>query len=497
VQEAQVSEELEMFPPTRGHVTPLIDGRAAFAEMHGRLAQASQYIYMNLWYLQLATELLDRKGNATKFTDLIGAAARREVRIFIILSFLEGQTIEVAGQKFAFGFAEATPAAKIKAALLALHKRNISVVVAKHPHRIALDLKFLKTEAYPVSYHEKLVIVDGRYAFCGGLEFDRPYTLADPLHKRSDRHDVHSMLEGPIVKHLAQHFVVRWNEVKGEDNPALPAAIDGFEPGRTTHAVQVAITKSVDAGRNKFVTRASGIYDSYVRAISEAELYVYIENQYFRERLLVDALVNRLVAKPALCVLILLPVRAEEDPSDFTDHAEFVQFDVLRRLQKAGGDRVAVYSERRSAEQSIYVHSKLMIVDDRWLTIGSANTNPRSFFLDAEVNIVVTDPKMAQDLRTALWIEHLLNLDPTAPSKQAAKVLADFKSKISLAKAKDFPAVWHDHANRRIFPHRPPKGVEEKKLDWKRVLDKLKVPSFLRKSVEAELPTIEEVTKYV
>ena len=55
----------------------------------------------------------------------------------------------------------------------------------------------------------------------------------------------------------------------------------------------------------------------------------------------------------------------------------------------------------------VYVHAKVGIVDDRWLTVGSANLNNRGFLNDAELNIAVANPQAASELRVSLWAEHL------------------------------------------------------------------------------------------
>ena len=55
----------------------------------------------------------------------------------------------------------------------------------------------------------------------------------------------------------------------------------------------------------------------------------------------------------------------------------------------------------------MYVHSKIGIVDDRWLTIGSANLNAHSLFHDTEMNVVTLDPEIARAMRLRLWSEHL------------------------------------------------------------------------------------------
>jgi phosphatidylserine/phosphatidylglycerophosphate/cardiolipin synthase-like enzyme len=55
----------------------------------------------------------------------------------------------------------------------------------------------------------------------------------------------------------------------------------------------------------------------------------------------------------------------------------------------------------------VYVHAKVSIVDDEWLSIGSANLNTRGLITDSELNVVAHDPALAKRLRVALWVEHL------------------------------------------------------------------------------------------
>jgi phosphatidylserine/phosphatidylglycerophosphate/cardiolipin synthase-like enzyme len=62
-------------------------------------------------------------------------------------------------------------------------------------------------------------------------------------------------------------------------------------------------------------------------------------------------------------------------------------------------------------EDPLYVHAKVGIVDDRWLTVGSANLNAHSLLNDTEMNVVCDDPQLARDTRVRLWAEHL-ELDP-------------------------------------------------------------------------------------
>jgi len=76
----------------------------------------------------------------------------------------------------------------------------------------------------------------------------------------------------------------------------------------------------------------------------------------------------------------------------------------------AGAGRVlacCLYARAGSASDVIYVHAKVGIVDDRWMTVGSANLNDHSLFNDTELNVVTHDAELARATRLALWAEHL------------------------------------------------------------------------------------------
>jgi PLD-like domain len=66
-----------------------------------------------------------------------------------------------------------------------------------------------------------------------------------------------------------------------------------------------------------------------------------------------------------------------------------------------------LFARAGRAADPIYVHAKIGIVDDRWLTIGSANLNDHSLFNDTELNLVTHDPELARRTRLSLWAEHL------------------------------------------------------------------------------------------
>ena len=151
---------------------------------------------------------------------------------------------------------------------------------------------------------------------------------------------------------------------------------------------------------------AFGILEAYMRAVRSARELVYLESQFFWLPELVALLAGKLREPPSarFRVVVLLPSKpnnGEEDTrgmlADLVDaddgHGRFL----ATTLDAMTGSTV----------DPLYVHAKIGIVDDRWLTIGSANLNAHSFFNDTEVNVQVCDPALARATRLRLWSEHL------------------------------------------------------------------------------------------
>jgi phosphatidylserine/phosphatidylglycerophosphate/cardiolipin synthase-like enzyme len=458
--------DTDVLPPSRGRVVPLFDGEATYAEMYDAVENATDYIYLSLWYMHPDAKLFDRTGKRSRtITELLRRAAKRGVKVRVIVSYLESQPITL-GNKTIRMFSHALDSDKIASALNRLDK-NVVAIVYKHP----FFRRFQNKQLRPGTAHEKTMLVDGRVAFCGGLEFEDEFTHSNPTHKpwqpdESPRHDVHTMITGPIVAHFEQHFVTRWRAAKSKADLDLPNNHTNFSAKDDVHAVQVTLTRSID-GSVAYITIDQTIADSYIAAVKAAKRYIYIENQYFRDQRLTDALVARLAAVQDLEVILLLPEAAEEKPNAFAEHATFVEKKMLDQLVKAAPQRFGMFSLRvapfrrgGSYPADVYVHAKVMIVDDKWLTVGSANANPRSFYLDDEINVVVRDDTVAHDTRVALWTEHFQAAGNTA-------VLGTFE----LSAAKSLLGLWTAAAKlktagqksaTRIEFHVPKPGAELK-----------------------------------
>jgi phosphatidylserine/phosphatidylglycerophosphate/cardiolipin synthase-like enzyme len=279
-------------------------------------------------------------------------------------------------------------------------------------------------------HHEKLVIVDDEVAFVGGIDLtslggDRYDTSGHPARGRLGWHDVATRLRGPAVADVAAHFAGRWGEVTGEPVPAPP-------PGAPDAGdLEVQVVRTVPERQYDFVRNGDfRILEAYVRALRSAQRLVYLESQFLWAPEVVDVLAAKLRRPPtdAFRVVVLLPSRANNGQEDTRGQ--------LALLADADGDGHRFLAATISALTGrtldrVYVHAKVGIVDDRWLTVGSANLNAHSLFNDSEMNVVTCDERLARATRLRLWAEHL-DRDEDDISGDPARVVDELWRPIAL-----------------------------------------------------------------
>jgi phosphatidylserine/phosphatidylglycerophosphate/cardiolipin synthase-like enzyme len=143
-----------------------------------------------------------------------------------------------------------------------------------------------------------------------------------------------------------------------------------------------------------------------VRALRSAQRLIYIENQFLWAPEIVSLLAAKLKwpPHPDFRLVVVIPARANQGQENTKGQ--------LQVLADADGDAgrftaSTISAVRDGRAQRVYVHAKTAIVDDRWLTIGSANLNGRGLFNDTEANVVTHDARLARSTRLRLWAEHL------------------------------------------------------------------------------------------
>jgi len=192
-------------------------------------------------------------------------------------------------------------------------------------------------------------------------------------------------------------FLSRGRQLGSDDcllpPPAAPRPFR-FDGSLDLAAARVAMSRTQPAMLTPPQEPAREIRQLYVDAIAAAEQIIYIENQYFSSQAVYTALQQRLQVpqRSRLTIVMILPKRAEALTEDLA--LGFAQAKLLRALHETArrtGHKLGVYyTATRGAdgrEKPTYIHSKLLLVDDCFLSVGSANTTNRSMGFDTELNV--------------------------------------------------------------------------------------------------------------
>ena len=296
-------------------------------------------------------------------------------------------------------------------------------------------LHFVYDGQHPLgaSHHQKLVIIDEHLAFCGGIDltsnrWDEPEHKARHSDRRNPNgelyqpfHDLQVVVDGELAKSLASLARLRWQRACGETLPAV--SIDHEEKDLQLSALvenpelrwdwpltcQKAAIKLTMPTYKKW-DEIRQIETSYVNLIEEATDYIYIENQYFTSTLITEKLSACLSREQPPEVVIILPEMAE----GFLEREAMLrlQDSCLKKLRKSDHkQRLRVFfpfHQDLSDSMQIKVHSKLIIVDDRFIELGSANLNNRSMGLDTECDIWAECSEDQQRQRLQLFLAHEL-----------------------------------------------------------------------------------------
>ncbi len=320
--------------------------------------------------------------------------------------------------KFLNSLCEATPELEIRLlawdfhVVFAIEREWMQKQVFHWSTHENIEFKFDDSHVDGGSHHQKFVVVDDRLSFLGGLDIcehrwdDQRHENANPL--RTSRgephkpfHDIQVFLRGPeVAKSLSELFHDRWIKAKGDpldlsggSDPALsPREFQGLLSfGKQT----VSLSRTDPHGSPGGPQPCQEIRDVYIDAILSAERLIYIETQYFSARSIADALVKRMRAssQPRLEIVLVLNMKAETlKEQAAVGLAQAQQIDRIRKVAGTTGHALGVYytlpacKPGEEPSQATYIHSKLMIVDDLLITVGSANCTNRSMSIDTELN---------------------------------------------------------------------------------------------------------------
>ena len=278
-------------------------------------------------------------------------------------------------------------------------------------------------------HHQKVVVVDNHVAFVGGLDLAQSrwdtskHRIDDTRRTNADGtsyppfHDVQIIVEGKVAQALGDLFRERWHRATGKtltgQNRSFPASDlwpSWIDPDM--HKVEVAISRTLPAFQNQ--SAVCEIQQLYVDSIKNARQVIYVENQFLTSHVIGKALAERLQDPDGPEILLLL----RRDGGDWLEQMtmDVLRTRLLRQLTRAdqyGHLKVAYPDGPALQEHCLGLHSKVMIVDDTFVRIGSANLTNRSMALDSECDLAIAanDRKEIREaisgFRHRLLAEHL------------------------------------------------------------------------------------------
>ncbi len=357
----------------------LIDGAEALPRIAGELKQARSHVHIAGWYFS-PDFALTRDGEPEVLRNLLAEVAERvEVRVLVW-----------AGAPLP---------------LFRPSRRMVREMRERLTNRTKIKCSLDAHERPMHCHHEKTIVIDDRVAFVGGIDLtseagDRHDTSDHPARATAGWHDACARIEGPAVGDVAEHFRMRWQEVTAEVLPPVSAQLPAGE-------IEIQIVRTVPERIYKAVPNGDfRILETYLRALRAAERYIYLENQFLWSPEIAAVLKDKLTDPPSpdFRLVVLLPAK----PTSGSDDTRGVLGELIEADQ-GNGRLVActLYARAGAIHDQIYVHAKIGIIDDAWLTLGSANLNEHSLFNDTEMNIVTHDPELATQTRLRLWAEHL------------------------------------------------------------------------------------------
>ncbi|OWY29141.1 cardiolipin synthase [Herbaspirillum robiniae] len=339
---------------TGNKVTLLIDGPATYASMTQAI-QAARY------HINMETYIMEDDEVGRQFSDMLIAMQKKGVQVNLMYD-------SVGALNTPRAFFQPMIDAGVK--VLEFNPLN--------PTQVRKDWEVNQRD------HRKLLVVDGKTAFVGGINISSVYSAGSFSKRKSRKRDADSKevpwrdtqvrVDGPVALEFQKLFIDTWNKQRGPDlgehNYFPKVAAAGGEIVR-------AIGSSPD-------DPYSVIYATFISAIHHAESSIYLTNAYFvPDPQLRDALKN--AAKRGVDVRLVLPSTSDSSLVLYASRSFY------QELLEAG---IRIY-ERQDA----LLHSKTAIIDGVWSTVGSTNLDWRSFVFNQEINAVILSPQFGAQMK--------------------------------------------------------------------------------------------------
>ncbi|MDR9437489.1 MAG: phospholipase D-like domain-containing protein, partial [Thiohalophilus sp.] len=394
----------------------LIDGADYFQALHAVLPQARQQILISSWDIYSDIRLGALQGDKRTLAEILDKQLHKQRHLHVYMLNWDFSRLLDMGREW-----------------LPIYKFGWKT----HPR-----LTFKLDSHYPLgaSHHQKFVVLDERLAFSGGLDITRGRWDTPEHHPHDARrkqvdgtlgrpyHDVQIALEGEVASALADLFRERWRratdqEFKPLDAPAASLWPSALKPDM--QEVDVAISRTEPAYDDYQEVRE--VEQLYLDAIAAARDFIYIENQFYTCPPINQALIQRLLEEDGPQIILNLPLETEGWLSQ--NSLDIIRVRLLQDLRQADrhGHLAIYYPWKKNLETiPLNLHAKVMVVDDRFVRIGSSNLNNRSMGLDTECDIAIEvhgdnikAGKAIRRFRQRLLGEHLdTSIDKVAETEQ-------------------------------------------------------------------------------
>lgn len=394
---------------TRAHA--VIDAADYFDLMHNAMVAAEQRIMMIGW--DFDTRIIVGAGRRWWNLPRKRIAPAR-LGAFVVWLANRRKGLQVRVLKWNFG------------ALKAVFRGSMMLDLLRWWRHPRIDFKLDSAHPLGCSHHQKIVVIDDRFAVCGGIDMagdrwdTRQHLPHDPRRRRPGGaeygpwHDCTMLMEGEVAQVLGDYGRTRWEQAGGKPmEPCAPQDASPW-PRRLTaefRNVEIGIARTRSQyGNNPEVREIEALF---LQQIAGARHFIYIENQYFASRRIAEAIALRLAEESPPEIVVIMP----QSSDGWLEQAAMdgARTRLLRAIEeKDHAGRMSVWHPFNAGGEAVYVHSKLLIVDDTILRIGSANMNNRSMGLDSECDVFIDCARpgneecssVIRSLRHSLLAEH-------------------------------------------------------------------------------------------
>ncbi len=443
--------------------TVFVDAADYFAALKQAVLRAERRVLFIGWDFEPRIRLDPRRPGRAR-DDRLGRVLEAAVR--------NNPDLEIGVLQWGMGMAQSLSRGLLPAALLNRRVPDRLTFTVDHHHPLG------------AAHHQKIVVIDDCLAFAGGIDVtaDR-WDTSEHLDRHRHRHrptsrlstgpwhDVTSLVSGPAARAPGDLARERWESGTGRRlepvDDVAPCWPDGVEALLTDVDVAISRTRPEHGGKEL----VHEIELLWLAAIAAARETVYIESQYFANRRIAEAIAERLGEQDGPEFVLVNPEAADgwlEEKAMGTARARLL--DVVRRADVH--DRFRIYVPLTERRRPVYVHAKVMVVDDRLLRIGSSNLNNRSLGLDTECDVTVEarpdDPRRSEIAAAVVGMRHRLLGEHLGvePSAVADAVAASDGSLVRAVESLLRPE------GRSLRPFRPPEqGIVDRVLSATGLLD--------------------------